>query len=161
MSFSESDDFFNINCKNVSIGFFQNVINDLKRQLEGKKKKNENLINEYNSIGMNYFQLSENKLKLLEENSSLKSQMGFLKNEINIKKKYLDNILSTFDNNEQLNLSKNVKNKNEKVINLLNELQNSINESNELIERKMKEINLIKFIELPKDIKNNLSIIMK
>ena len=133
----------------------------MKRQLEGKKKKNENLINEYNSIGMNYFQLSENKLKLLEENSSLKSQMGFLKNEINIKKKYLDNILSTFDNNEQMNLSKNVKNKNEKVINLLNELQNSINESNELIERKMKEINLIKFIELPKDIKNNLSIIMK
>ncbi len=161
MSISEIDDFYNINCKNVSIGFFQNVINDLKRQLEGKKKKNENLINEYNSIGMNYFQLSENKLKLLEENSSLKSQMGFLKNEINIKKKYLDNILSTFDNNEQMNLSKNVKNKNEKVINLLNELQNSINESNELIERKMKEINLIKFIELPKDIKNNLSIIMK
>ena len=155
------EDEFNYNNKCVSIGFFQNVINDLKRQLEGKKKKNENLINEYNSIGMNYFQLSENKLKLLEENSSLKSQMGFLKNEINIKKKYLDNILSTFDNNEQMNLSKNVKNKNEKVINLLNELQNSINESNELIERKMKEINLIKFIELPKDIKNNLSIIMK
>jgi hypothetical protein len=161
MSISEIDDFYNINCKNVSIGFFQNVINDLKRQLEGKKKKNENLINEYNSIGMNYFQLSENKLKLLEENSSLKSQMGFLKNEINIKKKYLDNILSTFDNNEQLNLSKNVKGKNEKVMNLLNELQNSINESNELIEKKMNQINLIKFIELPKDIKNNLSIIMK
>ena len=161
MSISEIDDFYNINCKNVSIGFFQNVINDLKRQLEGKKKKNENLINEYNTIGMNYFQLSENKLKLLEENSSLKSQMGFLKNEINIKKKYLDNILSTFDNNEQLNLSKSVKNKNDKVINLINELQNSINESNELIERKMEQMNLIKFIELPKDIKNNLSIIMK
>ena len=161
MSISEIDDFYNINCKNVSIGFFQNVINDLKRQLEGKKKKNENLINEYNTIGMNYFQLSENKLKLLEENSSLKSQMCFLKNEINIKKKYLDNILSTFDNNEQLNLSKSIKNKNDKVINLINELQNSINESNELIERKMEQMNLIKFIELPKDIKNNLSIIMK
>ena len=38
MSFSESDDFYNINCKNVTIGFFQNAINDMKRQLEGKKK---------------------------------------------------------------------------------------------------------------------------
>ena len=161
MSLSEIDDFYNVNYKNVSIGFFQNIINDMKRQLENRKKQNENLMNEYNLIGKNYFQLSENKLKLLEENSFLKSQMNFLKNEINIKKKYLDNIISTFDNNEQLNLSKNVKSKNEKVINLLNELQNSINESNELMEKKMKHINLIKFFELPKDIKSNLSIIMK
>ena len=155
------DDEFNYNNKCVSIDFFQNVINDLKRQLENKKRQYDTLVKELNSIGNNYLNLSENKLKLLEENSNTKSQMIFLKNEINMKRKYLDGILSSLDNQDQLNLNSNDNNNNKRIMILLNELQKSIIENNELMERKKNKVDFVNYIELPKDINNNLSLIIK
>jgi hypothetical protein len=155
------EDEFNYNNKCASIGFFQNVINDLKRQLENKKRQYDTLVKELNSIGNNYLNLSENKLKLLEENSNTKSQMIFLKNEINMKRKYLDGILSSLDNQDQLNLNSNDNNNNKRIMILLNELQKSIIENNELMERKKNKVDFVNYIELPKDINNNLSLIIK
>ena len=155
------EDEFNYNNKCVSIGFFQNVINDLKRQLENKKRQYDTLVKELNSIGNNYLNLSENKLKLLEENSNTKSQMIFLKNEINMKRKYLDGILSSLDNQKKLNLNSNDNNNNKRIMILLNELQKSIIENNELMERKKNKVDFVNYIELPKDINNNLFLIIK
>ena len=155
------EDEFNYNNKCVSIDFFQNVINDLKRQLENKKRQYDTLVKELNSIGNNYLNLSENKLKLLEENSNTKSQMIFLKNEINMKRKYLDGILSSLDNQDQLNLNSNDNNNNKRIMILLNELQKSIIENNELMKRKKNKVDFVNYIELPKDINNNLSLIIK
>ena len=87
--------------------------------------------------------------------------MIFLKNEINMKRKYLDGILSSLDNQDQLNLNSNDNNNNKRIMILLNELQKSIIENNELMERKKNKVDFVNYIELPKDINNNLSLIIK
>lgn len=133
-----------IDCSNIKIELFRNEISQEQNKLNEQKEQNSKMQNELDKIENLILQCINAKANLLEEISEQKSSISLLKNEIEIKKKYLEIIIKEDNHDNEKVLS----NQKEKIQTLLSSINEMSIKCNLLIESKSKVNNLEKLLNI-------------
>ena len=149
---------------NIKIPIILNEINKLKDILSEKKKINNKIIIECNNLNKNIQNSLENKPKIFDSYFTNKININILKCQIEVQRKYLNNIINSTNKSENNNLG--IENENNlisfnKNINIkdsLKKIQENLNTSNNNLNTYItthKEMELKNFEIIPeKTIKN-------